>query len=457
MPNANTERKIYTAGTLRYTMPQLIITCFWVICSLLSLNLLAYKMVPTMMPLLFDRHHISATMMAIILSTVPSLLNLIINPILSTMSDKTRTKWGRRIPYLAISTPFIVFFMILIGFEPDLTKWIQQVFFPGKGEDQVGFWVLACLTILFQISYLVPGSIACYIYADVVPKQFIGTFMGICTFLGTGITFVFNYFILSPAVNNPKLFFPLIGGIYFISYLCLTLFVKEGSYPPVDDKIEPNTKFLDKARNYIRLYFKECCSHRIYVMLFVTLGLTQASTFCRNAFNLLFATKDLHMSAAEFGKTMAIGAVVSAVVVLPMGKVMDKIHPIRVFLFSGLIVIIMNIWGYFCVKDTKSFMFIGISIVLIYAIQNLSINPLLIDIVPMDKFGQFASANALVNCGIMLIASTLGGYFTDLYGYRMIFIWDFFVTIVATFALLIVYKDWKRLGGQEHYTPPKLY
>ena len=444
--------KLYSAGTLRYTMPKLILACFWILFAILSLNLLAYKMVPTMMPILLDHRNVSSAAMALILGTIPSAMNFFICPFISTLSDKTRTRLGRRIPYLAASTPFVVLFMVLVAFEPDITGFLHRL--TGYPVNAVGFSVLVVLTLLFQLAYLIPGAIVYYIYADVIPKQFIGTFMGVSTFFGTGVTFVFNYFILEPAIREPKFWFPLIGGLYFTAFTLLCLFVKEGKYPPVTDRVETKEGVLKKAKEYIQLYFRECYSHRIFTMLFITTGLTQASCICRNMFNLLFATKELGMTAGEYGKVIAWGSLVAAVVVLPIGRIMDKVHPIRVFLFSGFVVIVMNFWGYFFVHDAKSFTIIGISIALIYAIQFLSMTPLLIALVPTEKFGQFSSANSMINCLIMLFASYLGGFCTDLFGYRMIFVWDFILTVAATGTLLFVFHEWQKFGGQKHYVPP---
>lgn len=448
------QKKTYSIGTLTYTMPKLLFVSFWVLGSLLTLNLLAYKMVPTIMPLLFDRHNVSAATMAIISSSIPYVINIIICPLISTLSDKTRTRWGRRIPYLAISTPFVVAIMITIAFEPDIASFIQRNWAPNADLNYIGTWVLAVLVILFQLAYLVPGSVVYYVYADVIPKQFIGRFMAVSSFLGTGITFVFNYYVLAPAVDQPKIWFPIIGGVYFLSYLMLCIFVKEGEYPPVDDNIDKNSGICKRVKEHIALYFRECYSFPIYTWLFITTGVTQASTLCRGMFNLLFATKDLKMSNQEYGNAMAIGAVIAAIIVLPMGKLMDKLHPIYIFMVSGFIIIAMNLWGYFFVNDAQTFTVVGIAIVVIYAIQSLSNGPLLLYLVPREQYGQFASANSLINCAIMFFASMLGGYCTDLFGYRMIFIWDFILTISATATLFIVLKEWKKLGGK-NYVPPR--
>jgi hypothetical protein len=43
-------------------------------------------------------------------------------PIVSFRSDRTRTCWGRRIPYLLWSTPFVGLFLVLIGYYDSLTN-----------------------------------------------------------------------------------------------------------------------------------------------------------------------------------------------------------------------------------------------------------------------------------------------------------------------------------------------
>ena len=174
-------------------------------------------------------------------------------------------------------------------------------------------------------------------------------------------------------------------------------------------------------------------------------------------YNVLFATKDIGMEIAQYGKIMGIGALISAVAILFMGKVMDKYHPMMIYLIGGIFVMLVNVFGYFFVYTPMTFAVIGIATAIMYAIQTLANTPLLINLLPSDKYGQFASANSMVNSVAVLFGAWLGGYLTDCFGYRVMFVWDFFVTLLATIALLGVYKEWQRLGGRQHYTPPDIH
>lgn len=160
------------------------------------------------------------------------------------------------------------------------------------------------------------------------------------------------------------------------------------------------------------------------------------------------------MDAAQYGKVMAVGAFVSMGVIMLTGWVMDKIHPLRVFLASGVIVILTNIWGYYFVFDYQSFFTVGIAIIAVYAIQNVSNGPVFVALFPPEKYGQFCSANAMLNSALLIFANYLGGIAIDLFGYRFIFVWDTLFTIAATASLVYVYVKWKQYGGAEHYAAP---
>ena len=57
-----------------------------------------------------------------------NLLGLIIQPVMGNISDNTRTKWGRRMPYLIIGVPFAALFFALIAFETSLFTLLLFIF-----------------------------------------------------------------------------------------------------------------------------------------------------------------------------------------------------------------------------------------------------------------------------------------------------------------------------------------
>ncbi len=448
------QAKRYAIRNLRYTLAQLLIVSALMVMATQALTLLCYQLVPSVKPILLDRSGASATQIALIIGTLPQAVNFVLCPLISTLSDKTRTRFGRRTPYLIISAPVLVILLMMIGWTKEIAAYLTHLI-PVLQNINMPLWTLATLILLFQVAYLFPGSVVCYLIADVIPKECIGRYMAVSTILGTVMGAFFSFFILDYAVNFMKPTFCIIGALYMIAYLLQFFFVKEGEYPPVQDNVSGDG-FVRKTMQYLVLFFRQCFQHKIFVFLFLSTGLNQASNICRSMYNVLFATKEIGMTIGYYGKIMGIGALISAVLILFMGKIMDKYHPMMVYLIGGIFIMGVNVFGYFFVHTPLTFAVIGVATSIMYAIQGLANTPLLINLLPMDKYGQFASANSMVNSVAVFFGAWLGGYLTDCFGYRVMFVWDFCVTLLATFALLIVYKEWHRLGGKQNYVPPKI-
>ena len=452
-PAPEDPKRPYAVGTLRYSLSGVIVVSAWVILGGNIFGMLG-TLVPTLLPLTMKQFSASGALIGLVVGSIPAAMNFVMNPILSTASDRTRTRWGRRIPYLVAATPFVALFMILIGWVPPITNYLHAHFITGMSMNSLGILLICVFAVIFQFFNLIVGSIYYYVFADVIPHQFIGRFMAAMNLAGTGSGLLFNLFVMPYAIDYAPMVFTGIGLLYLVCFMLMCVFVKEGEYPPPKQFQEAELPWYQRLVNWVKIYFRQCYRHPFFTFLFLGTALNNASTVCRHTFNLLFATEELHMTAAQYGRVMAAGSVVSAVVIVLVGYVMDKIHPLRVFLGSGIIVILANIWGYYYVTDYASFFVVGIAISVVYAIQYLSNGPVFVDLFPPDKYGQFCSANAMMNCVLLIFANYFGGMAIDRFGYRFIFAWDTIFTIGATLALIYVYVKWKQLGGAKGYVPP---
>ncbi len=431
-------KRIYTVGTLSYSLTGVIIVSFWLILGGSCFSMLAWMMVPTVLPLALEQFGTSGAVIGLVVGSIPAAMNFVMNPILSTMSDRTRTRWGRRIPFLIAATPFVALFVILLGWMPQIANYLSTSgIVTSIPLNTLGVLLLAACAVIFQFFNLIVGSIYYYIFADVIPHQFIGRYMAAMNLAGMLKGVAFNLWIMPHVTEYLSWVFTGVGCLYFAVFMLMCIFVKEGSYPPPKEYQNSNEPPLKKLVNWIAIYFRQCYRYPFFTFLFLGTALNNASTVCRQVFNLLFATKELNMTAAQYGKVMAVGSFVSMGVILLTGYLMDKLHPLRVFLASGVIVILANIWGYFFVHDYMSFFVTGIAIIAVYAIQNVSNGPVFVALFPPDKYGQFCSANAMMNCVLLIFANYFGGMAIDYFGYRFIFIWDTVFTIGATGALVV--------------------
>lgn len=445
--------KVYSIRNLKYNIYQLLLVGGMMLLATQTLGLVCYNLLPNVKPILLDNAGADAKQISLILATLPNAISFVLCPLISTISDKTRTRIGRRMPYLIFSAPVLALLLVMIAFYHEITAFVIGVV-PAFGNINGELWVLAILMLVFQIVFLFPGSVVYYLVADVIPKDFIGRYTAVATVCSSAITAGFNFFLLKASVENTKLMFILLGVIYLAVYILLLCTVKEGEYPPLSDDIDKSKSSVARGYEYFLLFFKECFGHKIYILLFLSTGLNQASNICRGMYNVLFATKDIGVSVELFGKIMGIGSIIAMVAVFFMGKLMDKFHPMFLYIYGGILIIITNIFGYYFVYTPLTFGIIGVVTALMYAVQGVAGTPLLVNMLPMDKFGQFASANSMVNSVVVILGSYLGGYLTHLFGYRVMFIWDFAVTTIAMSAMFLVYLEWKKFGGK-NYIPPQ--
>jgi hypothetical protein len=93
--------------------------------------------------------------------------------------------------------------------------------------------------------------------------------------------------------------------------------------------------------------------------------------------------------------------------------------------------------------------------------------PLMMRLLPREKFGQFCSFNALSGAVMNILASLSVAWFMtnmraflpdDVWGkdfcYRMIPAWRLPFMGIAMLFLWMLYREWKRQGGEKHYCPP---
>lgn len=429
----------YSAGTLQYSAFGVISVSFWLLWGAFWYEIIEYVLVPTLLPLQYKSFGASGTLMGVMLGSVPALLNFVVNPIISTASDATRSKYGRRIPYLAASIPFLASLCIMIGWIPEISEWMAG--FSGADKLTVGLVLLCVVSALFYFCSLFIGAIGCYLPPDVIPSCFIGRYMVAARLVSSAAGFLFNYFLMKYATSHSKEIFTGLGLAFAFCYTVMVLKVKEGEYPPPP---KPEGTPAQRLGTQIKGYFTECFCNRFYLILFLGIAITQVSTQCRGIFNILFATKDLALTTEQYGQINAVGSLAVLAATFLCFFWIDKVNPLLVFIASNIPILILNVYGYYGVHDYSSFYIVGVLIVIAYSVQNLSFVPMLIKLLPKEKFGQYSSANAMMCCILRVVTSYFCGLAVDRFGNRFIYVWDFVFTVFAALILLESYRLTRR-------------
>jgi len=464
-------RKIFRAGTLKYTSAGILMLFLWLIWGEFFWTVLDQNL-PTIMPLKLKSLGATDTVNAIINKSLAYAIIFVFAPVVSVWSDRYRSRSGRRIPFLLWSTPFVGGCLILIGLYKELamlaTGGAETAVFFGMtlSADAVSIWVIAALMVGFDFANIFANTIYYYLFNDVVPQRFMSRFMSVFRMAGILSGMVYSKLIFPHSMEHFRTVFVLAGIGYIVGFSTMCLFVKEGEYPPPEQPADGKPGFISTVKTFCR----ECFTHRFYWYLFLMYTFQYVS-YQAGIFAILRNTRSLGLSLQQLGNIGFYAGFLTLALLFPAGWLADKYHPVRVYLVTSftmfLFVAAQCVWvfkdfgpdGNFWLYAALTFGFLPV-----ITLQGAAEAPLLMKLLPKDKYGQFASANAMVRAFAVILAGALSGVFFDMldtvfhlgdWRYRYYTVWWAAFMIPMLFFLTLLYRQWKILGGAKNFQPPE--
>jgi len=350
------------------------------------------------------------------MTSIPCTLNVLMNPIISTASDRYRSRRGRRIPFMLYATPFIAVSLCLVGISPDLAQWLHRTPFvhaTGLSAAAVTIGAMAVTLVIFRFCDMFIGTVFWYFFNDVVPKVFMARFLGLFRMVGAGRAPCTNAYVFPHALTHMRVIFLCAGALYFVGFMMMCSRVKEGEYPPPEPYQAGGRK---GAIVVIKTYLRECLIHRIYVYFFLT-NVFLALTYAISLFSV-FLSLSLGLTLKQIGAINAAVGVAFTLLTYPAGALADRFHPLRLLLwvsFAQLLYFPINfIWLFTHYSPEVNFrLYIVLSVVglplgLIY---NAVSFPMFMRVLPQSRFGQFCSFNAVCGASAAGIGGVLAGVF----------------------------------------------
>lgn len=457
----------YHCGTLVYTKAGLFTLFAWLLWGDFCFTLME-GIWPNILPLVLKSEGAPNTVTALVITTIPNLMNFFLNPIISTISDRHRGRRGRRIPFLLYSAPFISFFLVLMGFSREIGRqlhaWMGD-WVPHLTPAMMTVGVICVLIVLFRFFELFVATIFYYLFKDVVPTPFMGRFLGLFRVIGALAGAMFNIFFFKYAESHTAVIFLAAAVLYGTAFLLMGLNVKEGEYPPPDARLTQ----VRSPLGVIRVFFSECFSHRIFRRLFAYSALAGISGAI-NVFSIFMAFS-IGLTIDEVGKVAGFSAIVGMLLLYPMGALVDRYHPLRVTIIAQIAFCTITIFQWVFLfydfpRDVAFWIYaslLGVSIPILAANTAASL-PLVMRLFPHEQFGQFCSANAMCSALGISLGGVLSGLFLDAlkgrysnqgdFYYRFVPVWNSVFMSLAALMMILVYREWNRLGGDKNYRPP---
>jgi MFS family permease len=440
-------------GTLTYGKAGLIALFWWLLLGDFALAMRDRSMAPVVQ-LLLKRYHASDTLVMLLMTVLPTVIGMFLGPIVSFRSDRYRSRWGRRIPFLLIPTPAAALSMMALAACPQLGAALDHAL--GRhspGLDRCALSVFTVFWTAFEISAIVALAVLGGLIADVVPHKFLGRFFALFRAVSLGVGMGFNYWIIGTAKTHTGAIFIGMGLIFGIGFTVMCLRVKEGTYPPPEN--------IDKDHraggmvNAIRVYFRECFVLPYYRWFFVATMLAALVFSPFNWFSIYY-TEQIGMSIGTYGKLITLSYALSLALAYPLGSLVDRFHALRISLAALALATLSQIYGAVFAHDALTFGFALVAHTVLsgtYFTTSASLGQALL---PRLKFGQYSSAGGLILSVATIIASLLVGQMLDRSGhiYRLTFVAGSSFGIAALVAMWIVHRYFMALGGPKNYVAP---
>jgi Na+/melibiose symporter-like transporter len=454
-------------GTLQYTKAGLALVFIWLLWGDFAFQLMEF-VAPSIVPLRLKELGISDWLLAIITATIPNIINTALNPVISTASDRYRSPLGRRVPFMLFGVPFVCGALVLMAYSTEMGIWLHNHVGPlgGWRTSAVMILTVSVLWIVFTVLNMSATTVYYYFFNDVVPGVFMARFFGLFRLVANLAAMLWNGLFYQHALTYMKVIFLGAAAVYFIGFTMMCLGIKEGKYPPAPAL---GAGFFAKLKTYA----KECLSHRIYVYMFVHNIFWNVSGAC-GIYTVFLQRDSLGLTLGQIGYIAAAVGGVQTILSYPAGMLADRFHPMRVMVWIkiGLVVIVpLNfIWLFANFTPLQAYHIL----ILLAAIElplgllfDMTRQPMQMRTWPKSRYGQFCSFNAILQAAAGILASALAGIFMTLmqhlfpeaaygahYYYRMIPAWRLPFLLVALTFLLLMYREWKLLGGLYHYKVP---
>jgi MFS family permease len=445
--------KRWQAGTLTYTTGGLAVLFCWMLWGDFAWQL-KERSAPPVVQIMLRKFEASDFLTGLFLLSLPAIIGVLLGPVISYRSDRHRGRWGRRIPYLLITSPIATLGMFGLAFSPVLGSWLHGQM--GWAPERLNFTIIMVLGLswtVFEFATIAANAVFGGLINDVVPREVIGRFFGMFRAVSLIAGMFFNFYLIGHA---KEYFMPILAGIgalYGGGVMLMCFMVKEGEYPPPGPAGPGGLGGFFAA---VRSYGRDCFMQPYYLWVFASMALAALSFVPINLFSV-YAAESFGMSMDRYGKFVVVMYACSLTLAYPLGWMADRFHAIRMGLGALAAYVVVMIAGYLWIDGPTSF---GVAFLIhgvisgCYFTGAAALGQMLF---PKLKFAQFMSAAGLVGAVVNIVFGPLMGLLLDALGrdYRYTFAVGALVSLAALLASLVVYRHFMALGGPKGYVAPE--
>lgn len=370
-----------------------------------------------------------ALLLNVLFGALPAAIAMLIGPLVGGWSDRTRTRYGRRIPFLVVCAPLVSASMVGLAFSAPAGEALWR--WQGAAPGEQGRYIVACMCLfwtLYEIFTILTNALFVALVNDTVPHRILGRFFGMFRIVSLGVGALFYYFVFSnelPALARPAML--AIAAAYLLGFMVLCRGVREPAYPPPPPAARAS--LLDGVRS---------AGTGFHLLLFAAVAIATVCVLPVNI-NSYNAIDQFGVSRTDYGRAVAAAYGISIVLAMPVGWLADRFHPLRVGLVAlGLYALSMLVaWGLVSGRISFLVWFMAHSVLAgTFLTGTAALLPLLL---PRAHFSSLAALSASVTA-LLTVFFTLGmGMLLDANG-RDFHVMFLVAGVLATLGALCWYR-----------------
>lgn len=393
-----------------------------------------------------------------LIMSIDNVLALCLIPLFGWLSDKTRTRYGRRMPYIMIGTAISVLLFPLIA-----VMFIINTI-PG----------LIVVMILLVISMHMYRAPAVSLMPDITPKPLRASANGIINFVGyvgvvIGSIMTMLFLVSKPdgagmlphiTENQNLIFIPfvIISILMIISIVSLVLKFRENK---VRDEVKSDMAIGESMAETIEVVAEDKPLGRRdrinFIILFCSIMFWFFAFNAMMTFGSLYADKEVTLLSGAFkprwngiGMAIAVMGISGMLAFLPAIKLSKKIGRKNSVLIGLVVMIVMLLSASFITK-------LGVPVLILFAIAgagwsviNLNSYPMLVEMSNSKNVGRITGCYYIATQTSQAVTSICIGFVLDWLGYAVYFPYAaFFMALALVFFIFFkTKKDEKQNSNQ---------
>jgi len=378
---------------------------------------------------------ISSTTIIGLIMVIDNVFGVIFQPLFGTLSDRTRTRFGKRMPYIFIGIPVCAAAFVLIPYMNSL-------------------WSLMLVLIIFTFVMSAWRSPVVALMPDLTPGplrsqangivNLMGGLGGVFAFLLGGI--LFNFW-LQKTGNGFPLPFMMSSVMMVLALLILIFFVREPAHAyfikGVQQGIDANAQVQDDKTKTVKI---KLTKNELKSLLFILFGIFFWFTGYNavETFFTLYATNTLAMTPGDASITLAIFSLTFLAFAVPAGFIGAKIGRRKAILIglTGLIVLFAPMIFFANVWLVRICLFLG---GFAWAMVNVNSLPMVVKLSGETKIGTYIGYYYFFSFSSQIVSPILFGFIRDVAGHYMVL----FLYACIAFALALAVILFVRHGEDE--------